>query len=334
MSGKKSNPTLLLLFAAGFLIFIIAAVMLLGTTITPKSNSITAQSEYYGFGDFHNWGDTSYPGGWDVLFPQMQAKGANAFRLAFLFEDCAQFGMTSANGTFWNDAEVEALIAKAYSYELQTVLDLHLIWCPGYLESQNWIDNWEDVASRYKDDPRIAAFEIYNEPYSAKQSYTQYQLHERFAQCARAIHEIDPDRKIIWFPACITWNGGVKDSETKPYYDHPSEFLEPYIILNNHLWNIGIDSAQETEEAALYGIQYMAKLKEQYNREVIIGETGGAIGEAGTVPDNYNAYEAQQAYVRTFAIEAPKYGVGVLFWEANWNWDSIYTEGLRDVTFP
>ncbi len=136
-----------------------------------------------------NWDETSYAGGWDVLFPQMQTKGANALRLAFLFEDCAQFGMTSADGTFWNDAEVEALIAKAYSYGMQTVLDLHLIWCPGYLESQNWIDNWENVALKYKDDPRIAAFEIYNEPTAAKQSYTQYQLHERFAQCARAIHE-------------------------------------------------------------------------------------------------------------------------------------------------
>ncbi len=57
----------------------------------------------------------------------------------------------------------------------------------------------------------------------------------------------------------------------------------------------------------------MSKLKEQYDREVIISETGGAIGEAGTVPNNQNAYEAQQAYVRTFVTEAPKYGVGVLF---------------------
>jgi hypothetical protein len=333
MPIQKSNPKKLYLLAAGLIICITTTATFLSATMTPKSSLNSTQSEYYGFGDFYNWDETSYPGGWDMLFPQMQAKGANAFRLAFIFEDCAQFGMTTKDGTFWNDAEVEALVAKAYSYGMQTVLDLHLVWCPGYLESDNWIDNWENVALKYKDDPRIAAFEIYNEPFSAKQSYTQYQLHERFAQCTRVIHEIDPDRKIIWFPACIAWNGGVKDSETKPYYDHPSEFLEPYIILNNHLWNIGNDSAKETEAAALYGIQYIAKLKEQYDREVIISETGGAIGEAGTVPNNYNAYEAQQAYVRTFAAEAPKYGVGVLFWEANWNWDSIYAEALREVSF-
>jgi hypothetical protein len=52
------------------------------------------------------------------------------------------------------------------------------------------------------------------------------------------------------------------------------------------------------------------------------------------VSNNYNAYAAQQAYVRLFAAEAPKYAVGVLFWEANWSWDTIYTEALRELSFP
>ncbi len=350
MLRLKFSSRLSLAIVAFFAIFLVSAVLFSAAFLNPASNPIEtplptstpssnsnqnlSQSEYYGFGDFFSWDVSSYTGGWDALFPQMREMGTNTFRLAFLFEDCAEFGMTSAQGAFWDDAQVEALVAKAYSYGMTTVLDLHLIWCPGYLESQNWIDNWVNVAAKYRGDSRIAAFEIYNEPYAAVDSYTQYQLHARFAQCTRAIHAIDPDRKIVWFPTCIVWNGGVKDSISNPTYVHPQEFLEPNIILNMHHWNIGLDNPVETQKNALYGIEYMAQLKDKYNREVIIGETGGAIGEEGEVPNNYNAYEAQQAYVRTFAVEAPNYGVGVLFWEANWTWDTIYSEALHGVTFP
>lgn len=282
----------------------------------------------FGFGDFYNWQD------WNTYFPKFKALNCNVFRLAFVFSDAAQFGYSDENGSFWNDSACEAVIAKAYSYGMKTILDLHLIWCEGYLESQNWINNWKAMAQKFKGDSRIAAFEIYNEPYTAKLSYTQKQLHDRFWQCAQAIWAIDPTRKILWFPACLVWNGGVKDSQTNPAYNHPAAYIDPRIILNSHHWNIGVTNVYSTTAAAKEGVAYLQSLRDQYGLEVMMGETGGATGEQGTVPENPASMQAQIAYVRTFAQESIRTGIGVNYWEATWRWEPMYTTALQGITFP
>ena len=69
-----------------------------------------------------------------------------------------------------------------------------------YWDTTAWWNKWLDMASYYKGDDRIAAFEIFNEMHpEIRNGHSSAWIVNHWADLTRAIHAIDPDR-LVMFP--------------------------------------------------------------------------------------------------------------------------------------
>ena len=85
----------------------------------------------------------------------------NTVRLAFAFPDT---GYTTRNVVDFQ--ELDQVLGLFDSFGIKVVLDLHNYEdMEGFFGSNSWINAWVQVANVYKDDDRIVAFEIFNEPF-------------------------------------------------------------------------------------------------------------------------------------------------------------------------
>jgi len=97
---------------------------------------------------------------------RMEKYRFNTVRLAFAFSD---FENTTRNQL--NFEEFERVLDLFDSHGIKVILDLHNFEdMEAYFGSDEWINAWVEVAKRYKDDLRIVAFEIFNEPFGPYQS--------------------------------------------------------------------------------------------------------------------------------------------------------------------
>jgi aryl-phospho-beta-D-glucosidase BglC (GH1 family) len=98
------------------------------------------------------------------------------------------------------------------SIGVKVIMDLHNVYdMQNDFGSWMWVNNWKELAQRYKGDKRIAAFQIANEPQHKAGGYDtwatdgplgpitdRFKLQQVFAYLIREIHKIDPDRVVIY----------------------------------------------------------------------------------------------------------------------------------------
>ena len=92
---------------------------------------------------------------------RMQKWSFNTVRLGFAFPDA---GDTTRHVIDYT--ELDQVLDLFDSYEIKVILDLHNYEdMEGYFGSDAWINSWVELASNYREDDRIIAYEIFNEPF-------------------------------------------------------------------------------------------------------------------------------------------------------------------------
>jgi len=126
----------------------------------------------------------------------------------------------------------------------------------GYSMSQDLWDNWITFTQHYKSDHRIAAISLFSEPTpnTMPAGKTDLEQTQYFADLTRAIHQIDPERVVIFpigqycYGSAQEW---IADLQQVGIVDEPNvvfDIVHPYFFENS--WDMGLTPEQK---AVWYG---------------------------------------------------------------------------------
>ncbi len=248
------------------------------TTSLNVSQAVQNNLELTGFGEDYliAYDDTSFglsPEIWleynGSRLQRYEKWNMKAARLGFRFADCPRLSGVTTSSTY-DQEKMDRVIEILYSNGILPILNLHNVNedMKDYIGSWNWINNWKSVAQHYKGDVRIAAFQIFNEPFAATWANTgplgsiidARDLLEICAYLVNEIHAIDPNRVIV-FPCFmvvddfsvygwpLNWtsfyedlidNGMIQDKVifdiVHPYYFEIKEYDMGYTPLEKVAW--------------------------------------------------------------------------------------------------
>lgn len=233
----------------------------------------------------------------DIRF--IKSTGANTIRLPFhykLFTDEDYMGLTVRQDGF---VRVDSLVEWCRESELYLILDMHDV--PGGQTGDNiddsygypWLfeneasqqlycDIWRRIADRYKDEPVILGYELFNEPiapYFENMEELNGKLEEVYKKGVAAIREVDKNHIILLGGA--QWNGNFK-----PFRDTG---FDDKIMYTCHRYG------GEPTKAA---IQEIINFRDSVNLPMYMGEIG------------HNTDEWQAAFCRTMREN----NIGYTFW--------------------
>jgi hypothetical protein len=199
---------------------------------------------------------------WIELTERFSKWQFNTVRLAFRFQDAPSTSETVVETLDYG--KLEEILSFLYKKGVRAILDLHNFRdMYSWFGSDAWIKDWCELASRYKGDDRIIAYELFNEPGSttwAPQVTTKEDVARALARCTDAIREIDPNRRVVW--------------ADPSYYNYtiPPEAVRPNVIYGFHAWK----PTSDMNEAMTYlksKLERMKSWKEKYGT-VWLGEFG------------------------------------------------------------
>ena len=185
-------------------------------------------------------------------------------RLGFLFPDAPSAGTTGYGSLYTYDKMNAVLdILSASGVKGIPLLQNNGVSCKNYVGSWAWVNNWLSVTEQFKGDSRIAAFSIFGEP--AHDDYyntwatdgpvgaitSRYKLQEAFAYLINEIHEIDPDRLVIYPMGTFSYTNPqdwYNDIQSVGMTNEPNvifDIVHPYFFENG--WDMGLTPAQKAQ---------------------------------------------------------------------------------------
>ena len=222
----------------------------------------------------------------DIQF--IKNTGANTIRLPFhykLFTDEDFMGLTAGQDGF---ARVDSVVEWCREADLYLILDMHD--APGGQTGDNideasqqlYCDIWRKIADRYKNEPVILGYELFNEPiapYFPNMEELNGKLEDIYKKGVVAIREVDNNHIILLGGA--QWNGNFK-----PFKD--SKF-DDKIMYTCHRYG-----GDPTKDA----IQTIIDFRDSVNLPMYMGEIG------------HNTDEWQAAFCQTMREN----NIGYTFW--------------------
>ncbi|MGB9694212.1 MAG: glycoside hydrolase family 5 protein, partial [Fervidobacterium sp.] len=150
------------------------------------------------------------------------------------------------------------------------ILDLHNYndMC-GDFGSQKLVQNWRRMAEHYRGDPRVVAYELFNEPGSSTWDpsiKSKLDVAHFYANLTDAIREVDPYHIVIW--------------ESQPYVpplEEIADLLRPNLVFTFHRWwtNDKWEFDVWTPEQLSYmSLAYAVEYREKLNVPFWFGEFG------------------------------------------------------------
>jgi len=244
---------------------------------------------------------------WQSEIANMKSFGFNTVRLSFAFNNSG--GTTHSTLVY---SELNQVLTLLDENGLHAVLDLHN-WedMQGFFGSPDWIQSWVDLASHYKNDQTIIAYELFNEPYPSTW-YSTVQTGgaggpegtgclQALAQCVDAIRATGDQHAIVYpDPYFIIPSSQI----TNPNYI-PASLKRTNIIITFHCW-YGDNQTMNTMNADLVGKEQEVTDWQKYYT-VWIGEYGWYTGPA------YNQ-TIQQAWLVGWTKFAIQNGIRVSWW--------------------
>ena len=250
---------------------------------------------------------------------KMQNWNFNTVRLAFAFPDSE----TTTRNVI-NYEELDEVLNLLDSYGLKAILDLHNYEdMQGYFGSDEWINSWVELANNYKDDDRIVAFEIFNEPFGQDKpsristwdssisgggtniSDGTEGVASALADCVDAIRSTGDNHTIVYPDPW--WFRPTKDEVFNPQSFLESGYSRENIVVTMHPWFLWDDQSIAT----MYD-EFFFKQREKFEAwaeyySIWIGEFGAAS------PD-----EKSWSIQKTLCVEIVNYaiskGIGFNFW--------------------
>ncbi len=233
------------------------------------------------------WGSENGPyGGAAGVARHFQSLGCNLIRLAIDVTDpAAQMGahdyILECGG--YNEAGIDRFIEKYVDPDLQALmdtgvyvmLDLHDYPPKGVDEvayaREHYIPIWRGLAKRYKDEPRIAVFELWNEPYPADIALVQKNdaawvksIREYFIDAVEDLRRIDQKHVIMVSDYNAGW-GMAWDTCWKDY----RHLVDP--VYRNTCYSIHLSNQQMDKEDPVYG-EWLIRTAAENNVCLLYGE--------------------------------------------------------------
>jgi hypothetical protein len=203
-----------------------------------------------------------YKMAWQMHLPMIKTMRLNTIRLAFRFH----FDNVSTADVL-DHAKLEWIVDFLAKNNIKTILDNHGAMGFG---SKALIDAWKRLASVYRDDTRIAAYELFNEPYFGTWDpmiRTKRDAAQAYSNLTKEIRKIDPDHILIW--QC--------DGYYVPRLEDLIGYLEPNVVLTAHRWWTYWNQEFETwtpEQLANMTLGYLSDIREKYQLPLWLGEFG------------------------------------------------------------
>jgi hypothetical protein len=202
-----------------------------------------------------------YQEAWQLHLPEIQAMGLNTIRLAFAFADSVpnpEYGVPSADILDFD--KMDWVLDFLSQQGIKGILDLHNYNDMfGDFGSQRLVDNWRVVAQHYRGDPRVAAYELFNEPFGstwASSIRSKMDVARFYAELTDAIREVDPEHIVVW--------------ESQPYVlplEEIADCLRPNMVFTfhrwwtNQKWEFDVWTPEQLSYMSLsYAVEYRKKL--------------------------------------------------------------------------
>lgn len=212
-----------------------------------------------------------YQEAWLAHLPEIKAMGLNTFRLAFAFRDSvpnSDYGIPSAD--ILDFEKMDWVLSFLDQQGIKGILDLHNYNdMYGDFGSQKLVENWRVVAEHYRGDPRVVAYELFNEPNSATWApsvKSKMDVARFYANLTDAIREVDPEHIVIW--------------NSQPYVpplEEIADILRPNMVFTFHRWwtNNKEEFDLWTQEQISYmTLSYAVEYREKLNVPFWFGEFG------------------------------------------------------------
>jgi endoglucanase len=215
-------------------------------------------------------------------------------------------------------AVIEQAVAWAGDHGMYSIIDWHVIGSlvTGYFQGSVYRtdqaqteDFWRQIATRFKDDPRVAAYELLNEPVTDRNGWQVSEaqwLAQRdwFDNLVRVIRAIDPNKPII----CngLDWGYNLVYAGTNPVSDPAAS-----IIYGVHPYPV----------KSLPWDTYFGNLKATYP---VLATEFGFQNNGSSVYDE-NAYQGGTSYRSDLDAYLDGKGIGWMAWSFGPLWEPILT---------
>jgi len=282
--------------------------------ISPPPPPPTGELLYSIIGDDYlaryNNGD---PSQWTAaILAKLSQWRCNTARLAFYFSDSGTWAL--GHHSVYVESKMNTVLDLFDGINVKGILDLHnLADHFDYVGTAAMTNNWKALATKWKDDPRVEGFNIFNEPNPSSWGpsiTTKELLIEYFADLIDEIRAIDPARK-IFFPVCDGMSIGLDDPTTTYNLMNTygiwakgnivMDITHPYFFENS--WDMGLTPEQK---ATWYGTNRIQPWIDLIGAENCwIGETFAWVGKT---------YDLQVRWLGAIVDECLAKNVGLQVW--------------------
>ena len=239
----------------------------------PTSSSPNETISLTSFGtDYGVHFDSGSPERWLSYLSSMEhwkSKGILTYRLGFVFEESPVEPLGRHGSSVYTPEKLERTLEIFNSVDIKVIMMLQNNYdCQHYIGSDAWRSNWLDLAETFKGDQRLAAISLFSEPQHSESEGTpwepydtwdpsitsRFELNEEFAQLIREIHEIDPERVVIFpYPGFQydNYNEWFADLQTIGIVNEPNvvfDIVHPYFFENE--WDQGMTPTQKAANTA------------------------------------------------------------------------------------
>lgn len=213
---------------------------------------------------------------WNLHLSEIQKMGLNTIRLAFRFPKSSPGSDGYVAADTLDYAKLDEVLSWLDKHNIKAIL-----CCTNYRDmlgdfgSQKLIDNWVALAQRYCGDPRIVAYELFNEP--GPESWDTWiksreDVVKAYVDLTDAVREVDPEHIVIWQSfgyLAYTWD-----------IDKLAEVLQPYLksnlVFTFHRWlhkEWSFD-VWNPEQMSYITAEYLVRARQKLNVPFWLGEFG------------------------------------------------------------
>jgi hypothetical protein len=212
---------------------------------------------------------TEYLTGWMAYMPYLKNMGINTVRLAFAFP----WDPTASEDIILNYTKMDEVIDYLAKNNIKSILDNHsnqtLMLDANGMLNHKLVQSWQDVASHYKNNVNVVAYELYNEPQHVRS--TSMRTAQAYNQLTKAVREIDPRHIVIWQ---TPWH-------YTPIFEKIESLMLPNVVYTTHQW-----WTNKTDQIQEYGAEELSRTvldplmywRNKYNIPIWLGEFGGPGG--------------------------------------------------------